>query len=130
MTDGTQVSVKNYTEGPPWFWKIFGGAIISSVSVLLFSYMATINNNFDRNFQELRGDIKELKQIIDLQKERISRLEQDPTREQKITALETSNISIKEDLKTLRDWCKETSKSVSELREKVAAAKAAEQIKK
>jgi septal ring factor EnvC (AmiA/AmiB activator) len=130
MTDGTQVSVKNYTEGPPWFWKIFGGAIISSVSVLLFSYMATINNNFDRNFQELRGDIKELKQIIDVQKERISRLEQDPIREQKMTALETSNIAIKEELKALREWCKEISKSVSELREKVAAAKAAEQIKK
>lgn len=104
MADKTEMI---HLEGSPWFWKIFGGAIIGFISILLLGYITNINNNIDRSFLELRGDIKETRQCIDLQKE-------------KIVLIEASQGALHEEIKTLREWNKELSKKVAELREKLA----------
>jgi hypothetical protein len=41
-----------HVEGSPWFWKLFGGAIISITTLLL----AVILNNFNNNIVVLRQD--------------------------------------------------------------------------
>lgn len=41
-----------HVEGSPWFWKLFGGAIISVTTLLL----AVILNNFNNNIVVIRQD--------------------------------------------------------------------------
>jgi chromosome segregation ATPase len=132
-----------YTEGGPWFWKIFGGAIVSLVSILLLSYITNINSNSDRSISDVRGDIKELRNHLDAQKERLSALEQLACKEkiaslektfatlqtsleeqkQKTATCEANNTSLKEEVKILRETNKELTKQVQEIREKMAAEK-------
>lgn len=132
-----------YTEGSPWFWKIFGGAIMGLISILLLGHIANINSNIDKTFLDLRGDIKDLRNYIEVQRERLLTLEQGSYKEkianleknitslqfsieeqkQKITTLETKNISLKEDVKYLKDWEKELEKQVQEIKEKMASKK-------
>lgn len=132
-----------YTEGSPWFWKIFGGAIMGLISILLLGHITNINSNIDRTFLDLRGDIKDLRNYIEVQRERLLTLEQGSYKEkianleknitslqfsieeqkQKITTLETKNISLKEDVKYLKDWEKELEKQVQEIKEKMASKK-------
>jgi chromosome segregation ATPase len=97
-----------HTEGSPWFWKIFGGAIMGLVSILLLAHITNINSNVDRTFLDLRGDNKELNRSVEELRH-------------KITTCESSNSALKEEVKILRDWNKETSRQVQELREKLAA---------
>lgn len=137
----TEQKLVQYTEGSPWFWKIFGGAIMGLISVLLIGYISNIGNNFDRSLIDLRGDVKEMRQQLDTQRERLAVLEQGSYKDkittletraaaleaaldvqkQKVAACEASNAALKDELKSLRDWNKETSRQLQELREKYAA---------
>lgn len=129
-----------YQEGSPWFWKIFGGAIMGLVSILLLAHITNLNSNLDRSFLDLRGDIKEARHQLDNHRERLTALEQGSYREkisshekmiavlqasldetrQKCAATEANNIALKDDLKALREWNKETSRQLQEVREKLA----------
>ncbi len=99
-------------EGSPWFWKIFGGAIMGLVSILLISIISNINNTIDRSFDVIRSDNKALSAGLDATK-------------QKITALEAVDSMQKEEMKSLREWNKELSRQVVELRERLTALEAA-----
>jgi hypothetical protein len=133
-----------YYEGAPWFWKIFGGAIMGVISILLLAHITNINNNIDRAFLSLRGEIKDLFTAMDIQKERLVTLEQnrEQTKEktgnlqkdliqlqasleeikQKAVANETQLEALKEEIKALKDCNKEVSMQMQEVREKMAAA--------
>lgn len=117
---------------PPWFWRIFGGAIIGLMSVLLISHFANINNHIDRTFIDLRNEIKDCRFIIDNLKEKSSFFEQSKERidylEKKISLLEHSDIEIKTKLNTaeavlssLKDEKKDLEKQIQEIREKLAS---------
>ena len=82
-----------YTEGSPWFWKIFGGAIMGLISILLLGHITNINSNIDRTFLDLRGDIKDLRNYIEVQRERLLTLEQGSYKE-KIANLEKNITSL------------------------------------
>jgi chromosome segregation ATPase len=132
----------HYHEGSPWFWKIFGGAIMGIISILLISYITNISLQIDRSFLDLRGEIKETRIAIDNQKEKISSLEQSKEKilnlekttsqlqlsleetKQKSTTNEAQIVSLKEELKSLKEWNKETTRQLQEVREKFAAAEA------
>lgn len=133
-----------YHEGSPWFWKIFGGAIIGLVSILLLSHLTNINNTIDRSFIDLRTEIKELRQHNDAQKERILALEQGGYRDKiatldksvaalqvgldgektKAASNEAAITAMKEEIRTLREWNKELGKRINELNEKVTTLSA------
>lgn len=133
-----------YLEGSPWFWKIFGGAIMGLVSILLLSHFTNINHNIDRSFLDLRNDLREVRSITDAHRDRLVSLEQGGFKEkvaiqektilqlqssleeqkQKNATNEASIAAIKEDNKTLREWNKELSKTVNEMREKLATLSA------
>jgi chromosome segregation ATPase len=137
-----------YQEGSPWFWKIFGGAIMGLISILMISHITNINSHIDRSFLDLRGDIKETRIVIDAQKEKISALEQNKEKiaslekaisqlqlsleeaKQKSSTNETQIMSLKEEIMTLREWNKETTKQLQEVREKFAAADALKNAEK
>jgi predicted nucleic acid-binding Zn-ribbon protein len=132
----------HYHEGSPWFWKIFGGAIMGIISILLISHITNINSLIDRSFLDLRGEIKEIRIVIDGQKEKINSLEQSKEKilslektisqlqlsleeiKQKSTTSEAQIISLKEEIKSLREWNKENTRQLQEVREKFAAAEA------
>lgn len=130
-----------YTEGSPWFWRIFGGAIIGLVSILLISHFNNINSNVDRTFVDLRNDFKELRQASDGYKDRVIILEQMNLKDRlavsdkatsslqlivedtktKMALLDGNISSLREEIKILRDWNREMSKTVNDLREKLAS---------
>lgn len=132
-----------YYEGSPWFWKIFGGAIMGVISILLLAHITNINSNIDRSFLSLRGEIKDLFTTIDVQRERVASLEQNREQnkekfanfektltqfqtsleeiKQKTVANEAQLNSLKEDLKALRESNKEATKQLQDVREKLAA---------
>jgi|694.fasta_scaffold08330_14 chromosome segregation ATPase len=136
-----------YQEGSPWFWKIFGGAIMGIISILLLTHITNINSNIDRTFLSLRGENKDLYVMIDSQKERLVGLEQNREQykekissleksllqsqlsidefKQKVVATETQLNSLKEEIKALKDLNKDTIQQLQEVREKLVAADAA-----
>lgn len=135
-----------YTEGSPWFWKIFGGAIVGVISILLLTHITSINSNIDRSFLSLRSEIKDVLTNLDSQKERVVSLEQhkEQCRERQVNLEKTLSqvqvsldearakiatndaqiAALKDDLKSLREWNKELSKQLQEIREKLAASHA------
>lgn len=138
-----------YAEGSPWFWKIFGGAIMGIISILLVSHITNINHTIDRSFLDLRSEIKDMRQAMDVYKDRLVVLEQGSYKEklatveqaqttiaaateidrQKVAAADAQIAALKDELKTVRESCKELTKQVQEVREKLAAADAKEAAK-
>lgn len=144
MTTDKAITIK-HSEGSPWFWKIFGGTVVSIISVLLVAHISMIASNFDRSFLSLKGEIKDLSLIVDQQKERILSLEKEKDRlvivernitlfqtqinelSQRLTA-DTTNITlIKEEIKKISDSCKDLLMNLQNIREKLAASEAAKQ---
>lgn len=131
-------SKTQYVEGSAWFWRIFGGAIIGLVSVLMLSYFNNINNSIDRSTMDLRSEIKELRLKLELQKEKVGQLEQGNSKfagiekslwslqtsldeyKQKLVACDAGISNFREDLKTIREWNREIARQVQEVRDKVA----------
>lgn len=120
------------TSDPPWFWRIFGGAIIGLLSVLLISHFANINSHIDRTFIDLRNEIKEYRLVTDGLKERMSFFERYKERsdnlEKKISLLEQSDVEVKTKLAAaeaaliiLKEEHKELQKQLQEIREKIAS---------
>jgi chromosome segregation ATPase len=130
------------SEGSPWFWKIFGGAIMGSISVLLLSHITNINNNIDRTFISLKSENKELFNMINAQKEKIISLEQIKEKinnfeillnqiqfsinenKQKIITNEAQSNSIKEEIKDLKEFKKDALQQIREIRDKFVAEEA------
>lgn len=134
-------------EGSPWFWKIFGSAIMGVISILLLAHITNINSNIDRSFLSLRGEIKDLYVMVDTQKERLVGLEQNKEQnkekisnvekslvqlqasieevKQKVVAHETQINSLKEEIKALKDSNKDAMQQLQDIREKLVAADAA-----
>jgi chromosome segregation ATPase len=128
-----------YHEGSPWFWKIFGSAITGLISILLLSHFQNINYNIDRATLDLKGENKELRSMIDAQKEKILNLEQFKDKivgveknivslqsfleesKQKIVALDIQINSLKEDMKSIKESNKDITKQIQETREKIAS---------
>lgn len=137
----TEERIIQYQEGSPWFWKIFGGAIMGLLSLLLLGHITSINSNVDRTFLELRSDIKEIRSTLDTHKERLMAIDQSSHKnriealeknlaalqmsvdeqKQKMAANDASIVALKEEVKTLRDWYKDMSRTINELREKLAS---------
>lgn len=124
-----------YPEGSPWFWKIFGGAIVGLVSILLLAHLTNINNSIDRTFIDVRGEMRELRQTVDLHKERLTAIEQNGYKlhmevlEKQCAAIqistdenrtkqagsESSLTAMKEEIKTLREQNKELTKQMQDM---------------
>lgn len=139
-----------YQEGSPWFWKIFGGAIMGIISILLLAHITNINSSIDRSFLSLRGENKELYTMMDVQKERLVGLEQNREQvkeklanldkifaqlqssveefKQKTVATETQLASLKEEIKTLKETNKDLTQQLQDIREKLVAADAAKKV--
>lgn len=142
MAEGKESNQNN--ENTPWFWKIFGGAIMGFISILLLAHINNINSNIDRSFLSLKGEIKDLFVSIDSQKERLVTLEQSREQnkeksanfdklllqlqsnieeiKQKAVSIEAQLNATKEETKTLREWNKEATRQLQDVREKLAAA--------
>ena len=110
------------------------------VSILIISHITNINSNIDRTFLDLRNDLREMRNHIDGQKERITALEQGAQKDriaaleklaitlqigideqkQKTLAAESLSGSLREEIKVLREENKEQSKIITEIREKIA----------
>lgn len=140
MADNSEQRLHTLQEGSPWFWKIFGGAIMGLISILLLAHIQNINNLIDRSTIELRSDIKEARQELDKHKERLAVLEQGAYKDkllalektvavqqvsiddlkQKLASQEASAVAVKDDLKTMREWNKDMTRQLQELREKMA----------
>lgn len=140
-----QLRIHGGDDNTPWFWKIFGGAIIGLISILLLAHLTNINSNVDRTFLGLRDDIKEVRQLAENQRDRITALEQGGYRE-KVEAMQRSVIlmqasldelkqrlasndaslnAVKDEMKAMHDWTKDFSKQLQETREKLVAETAA-----
>lgn len=133
----------NY-EGSPWFWKIFGSAIMGIISILLLTHITNINSNIDRSFLSLRSEIKDLYTNLETQKERLVGLEQNREQnkekfnvldknltllqasfeeiKQKAASSETLLSTLKEEIKSLKELNAETTRQLQDIREKLAAA--------
>lgn len=142
----------NYSEGSPWFWKIFGSAIIGLISILLLSHITSINSSIDRYSSSLRVEIKDVYNTVDVLKQKIVTLEQikEQSREKqeeliksinelkisleesktKITANEVQFSSVKDEINLLRDSNKELIKELQTLRDKIVAADAIQKVSK
>lgn len=124
----------------PIFWKVFGATILGFVGILLLSYINYISSNADRSVLDLRGDIKEIRILLDSQKEKLISYEQikekivsveknietnyshlEPIK-RKDAEIDVQISSLKEEIKSLKDANKELSKNIQETREKVISA--------
>lgn len=148
MTEN-EIKTLHYAEGSPWFWRIFGGAIIGLVTVLLISYIANINANQDRSFFEFKSDIKEMRQVLDGYRDRLSAFEQGSykeriaalektitelrtslsTNQQKVAAAEAQLLVLKDEITALRDSSKDVMKQIQMIREKQVAEEATKKTK-
>lgn len=132
-----------YSEGAPWFWKIFGGGIVSLISILLLSYFTALNTNIDRNFIDIRLDLKELHQNTNNCKDRLTTLEQNNNKDKiaemdknisllkaNLAASESALEALKEEYKSMKECNKDLSKQVNEMREKLATLTAQKPVEK
>lgn len=137
----------HHDEGSPWFWKLFGSAIIAAITILVVSHITSINANIDRSSLNLKGEIKDISNILDSQRERLIGLEQQRTQNQerietlqktlaqyqisleesrsRLVTSETQIVALKEEVKTMREWCIESTRQLQDIREKLAAAEGA-----
>jgi len=134
-------NVVKHHEGDPWFWKIFGGAMMSIISVLLLTYIGTITSNIDRSFIILKQEIKDLSLVLDKQKEKTLGLEKNTEQikekeavfeknnhqlqiyldeiKQKLVANESQIESLKDQIKSLGESNKDYLKQIQDIREKL-----------
>ena len=137
-------------EGSPWFWKIFGGTIMGMITFLLLAHITQINANIERTkaetkseINELRVESKDLRIILDHNRERVVMLEQNFTthkdriatlelclkensasledKKQKIAALEATVTHFKEELKAVQEQNGKLLEQIQQIREKMAA---------
>lgn len=105
-------------EGSAWFWRLFGGAIISAVCFLSMAHVNNINNTISQSRNDFTEQIKdlrdEIKQAVTDSEARRDRL---ATMDAALQMLKEKNSKADEDLKELQ-------KQVSDLRERVAALSA------
>jgi hypothetical protein len=128
-------------EGDPWFWKIFGGTMMSIISVLLMAYIGTVTSNIDRLIISLKQEIKDLSIVLDKQKERTVGLEKQTEQiKEKETVLENKNsqlevsldqlkqkvianealiLSLKDQMRALDESNKDYLKQIQDIREKL-----------
>lgn len=148
MTDAKETQVVHY-EGSPWFWKLFGGTLISVVALLLLTHVTTINANMNSSFLDLKTEMKELRASVSEQRDRVTAVvaELNSVRtevavsEKNVAAVQATTESaksasaanqagieaLKEELKVLRDEAKEMQAEVKQLRDKLVAAEATKQ---
>ena len=100
-------------EGSPWFWKLFGSAIIGMVTILVVTLLNVINNanhqsktDLSVSIQEIRNDIKNLNNDFAQQKEKLSSLE---------------NAKYNEEIDHIRRKLEEVERVVVSRNEKIAA---------
>lgn len=138
------------SEGSPWFWKIFGGTIMGMITFLLLAHITQINSNIERTKSEIRSEVnelriesKDLRIILDHNRERVVMLEQNFTtnkdriatlelclkensasledKKQKIAALEANATYLKEELTKTQDQNAKLTEQLQQVREKLAA---------
>ena len=96
-------------EGIPWFWKIFGPAIIGFISVLLAIILNAVHSNTVQCRMELASSIVENKKQIDAELTKIKDLIRQV--EVKIAAMEEFKTSAKEKLSSIESLIKEKNQS-------------------
>lgn len=134
-----------YQEGSPWFWKIFGGAILGMVSLLLFTHINYITTNIDRVRQDcetilldVKNELRTMRTTLDDYRDRIKELElqrlkiesieknlseqnqQINSKAEKVASVEATVGAMQEKIKTLETENKELTKQIQEIREKLA----------
>lgn len=107
------VIVRSENEGSPWFWKLFGGAIISIISVLFVLIISYITSTLNTNATESRESYKKLWQ------ENTSLREKASGNEQSLQALKERMAVIEATLKERAACDKEQEKQIFELKEKI-----------
>jgi len=136
MSEQEQHKQQN-TEGSPWFWKIFGSAIVGALTFLFVAHITNINSNIERSKSEVKMDIKELKIISDSSREKISDLEKTKTeiasiaanlkeislsfdeKKQRITAIEVSLEHQKKEIEDMKLVHEKLNQQILELKEKM-----------
>jgi multidrug resistance efflux pump len=100
-------------EGSPWFWKLFGGAIIGMVTILSITLINVVNNNAERSrsemmtvIQDIKSDVRILSNDLDEQKQKLSKIE---------------NTSYQESLANLERQIQEIDKGVQDRNERIAS---------
>lgn len=120
----------NTNEGSIWFWKIFGGTILGTISLLLMGLFNSIHSSINQTKNEnmvainlLWEEAKAQKTISDSLKDRVVSMEQSSihpklalletsfkglqesvaSRSEKIASIETSIDHLKEEIKSIKD---------------------------
>jgi chromosome segregation ATPase len=135
-----QEQKQQHTEGSPWFWKIFGSAIVGAMTFLLVAHITNINSNIERSKTEIKMDVKELKMITDSNRDKITDLERMKDqitalsmdfkeltvsfdeRKQKITAIEVSLEHQKTEIESMKTLHTKLTEQLQELKEKMIAS--------
>jgi predicted nuclease with TOPRIM domain len=101
-------------EGSGWFWKIFGGAVISMIAILAITLANVINTGNQQNkndllaaISEIRLNIKEITGDLAQQKEKLSKIE---------------STQYDKEISDIRRKIEEIEKTVNSRSEKIAAA--------
>jgi chromosome segregation ATPase len=146
MLTNIKQTLESRSETIESFWKIFGGAMMSIIVILLLTHIGNVASNFDKSFLALKSEIKDLsvvlgqhkELIINLEKnnqqciERVVLLEKNLSDFQKILidikqviVADTANITIlKDNIQQLVVVDKDLSKQLQDVREKIIAIEA------
>lgn len=131
------MSEQQHTEGSPWFWKIFGSAILGATTFLLVAHLTNINSNIERSKSEIKMDVKDLKTASDSNREKINDLERTKDqittiatnlkevtlsfdeRKQRIAAIEVLLEHQKQEIEAIKLLHTKLSEQLHELKEKM-----------
>lgn len=96
---------QKYTEGSPWFWKLFGSTLIGVISVMFMVIMNTMNNTIYATRQESTLGIAQIK--LDLENN-VSKIKEEITLlKTQLAALDEFRSSTKEKIVSLESGIKE-----------------------
>jgi len=134
------MSEQTHNEGSPWFWKIFGGAIVGAITFLLVAHITNINANIERSKSEVKLDVRELRVITEANRDKITDLERlrdqiaavtgdlkevsvsFDERKQKIAALEVSLEHQRTEIENMKLLHTKLTEQLQELKEKLIVA--------
>jgi chromosome segregation ATPase len=116
-------------EGSPWFWRIFGGAILSLLTILfvtLFNIIHTSNERANSDIlatiQEIKVDLRAINSEIKEQEQKLLKIDSNALKES-ITSLEKKFNDIDTDTKNRNERLASLETALTNIKEQIAADK-------